>query len=242
MNHAILLLMCWLVIVCGLMWPTIDAVPAGTWRTQIQPVKRCIQDAELRENFATLKLEGGPEVAKVYESLLTKARSTPECRTEVVQALIRRLEQANKDTTNKNEKFYLWQSGAGLLADLKAVEALDLLIANIDLTDGWSSTISQYHTPVLIAILKIGAPAIPKLHIFLKNVSVPYKRNFAAFCIAYIGGAEARKALLDALPGETDPCVKKFLQISLQAFDNKKKPNHISSELRGKWGSAFYCL
>lgn len=48
-------------------------------------------------------------------------------------------------------------------------------------------------------------------------------------------------ALKSAKQSETDPCVKDFLNLSLQAFDNKAKPNHISSELNGKWVAAFYC-
>lgn len=241
MNRVNFLVTFWLVIAPALVWPTIDAVDARSSRMQMKPVARCIQDAELRTSLATLKLEGGPDVAKVYESLLSKARTSPGCRTEVIETLLTAMEQASKDT-NKNERFFLWQSGAGLLADLKATEALDLLVANIDFTDGWSASISQYHTPVLVAILKIGSPAIPKLQIVLKNDSMPHKRKLAAFAIAYIGGAEARKALSDALPGETDPCVKNFLQVSLQAFDNRKRPNHISSELNGKWFSALNCL
>ena len=89
----------------------------------------------------------------MYESLLSKARTSPECRTEVVQALVRAMEQAS-NTTNLNEKFFLWEGGAGLLADLKATKALDLLIANIDFTGGWSASLSQYHFPALAAVLK----------------------------------------------------------------------------------------
>jgi hypothetical protein len=94
----------------------------------------------------------------------------------------------------------------------------------------------------LVAILRIGAPAIPKLENVLKNDFVPHGRKFAALGIAYIGGGQARRVVASALPGESDPCVKKFLEISLQAFNNKARPNHLSSKLNGKWLSAFYCL
>jgi hypothetical protein len=242
MNRVILVVPFWLVIAAALLWPATPPVDGRSSRMQMKPVVRCIQDAELRERLATMKREGGPDVAKVYEALLAKARTSSACRTEVIEALIKAMEKASKDPTNQNERFFLWQHGAGLLADLKATEALDLLVANIDFTDGWSASISEYHSPVLVSILEIGSPAIPKLHVLLKNDSVPHRRKFAAFAIAYIGGREAREALSSALPDETDPCVKKFLQLSLQAFDNKAKPNHISSELRVKWMGAFYCL
>jgi len=241
MNCSILLVALWLVIVPPLERRALDAVAAPPSEMQVQPVARCVQDAELRQSLAILKLQGGPKVYKVYESLLTKARTSTECRTQVVEALIRAMEQATDLTINQYENYFLWQHGAGLLADLKATEALDLLVANINLTDGWSTSLSQSHTPVLAAILEFGAPAIPKLQTLLSKDSDPSKRLFAALAIASIGGSQARKALSSALPSETDPCVKNFVNVSLQAFNNKKKPNHISSELNGKWLSAFYC-
>ncbi|HJP93694.1 MAG TPA: hypothetical protein VJ875_17170 [Pyrinomonadaceae bacterium] len=244
MNRVIILVTFWFVMVPALVSPAIDAVDARTSETNMQSVRfvRCFQDTELSESLATLKLHEGAEVARVYESLRTKAKTSPGCRTEIIEALIRGLEQASKDTTNQNEKYFFWENGASLLGELNATEALDLLIANIDLTDGWSASISQSHFPALTAIIRIGAPAIPKLQVVVGNDSVPYRRKFAAFCIAYIGGDRAKRALTSAVSGETDPCVKNFLRLSLQAFDNRAKPNHISSALNGKWLSAFYCL
>lgn len=239
MKYPILLVTCFLV--AAVLWKlsyTADARSSGTGTLSVG-FARCFQDTELNDSLATLNQQGQTEVAQVYESLLARAKAAPGCRTELVQALIRELE-ASKNTTNRNEKFFLWQHGAGLLAELKAIEALDLLISNIDLTDGFESSLNDF--PALVAILRIGQPAIPKLQIVLRNDSVPHRRKFAAFGIAYIGGAQARRALTTALPGETDPCVQKFLRLSLQAFNNKVKPNHISSALNGKWISAFYCL
>jgi hypothetical protein len=115
------------------------------------------------------------------------------------------------------------------------------LIANIAFTDGWSGSISESHFPALVAILRIGEPAIPKLQNVLSNDSVSGRRKLAAFCLAYIGGGQAKMALKTALSRETDPCLKGFLQVSLKAFDNKTRPNHIISELNGKWLAAFYC-
>ncbi len=207
--------------------------------TQAGQSTRCFRHHELSDIFATLKLQAGPDTRKVYSSLLAKARSGPGCRTQLVKALIEVLDQASNPTT-RIQKYFLWKNGAGILEDLKATEALDLLIANIDFTDGFESSLNDF--PALVAILKIGTPAIPKLEVALKNDPVPHRRKFAAFAIAYIGGVQARRALTNALPIERDPCNEKFLQLSLEAFDNKAKPNHISSELNGKWLSAFYCL
>lgn len=243
MNRTILLVMFSLVGVFAVIWVAMEPVKADTSETITQAVgsARCFHDTELRESIATLKQQGGTDVAKVSESLVSKARTGNGCRIQVIQALISSMAQATNPTTNQYENFFLWLHGASLLADLQATEALDLLIANIDFTDGWSASISESHFPALVAILRIGQPAIPKLRIVLSNDSESSRRKFAAFCIAYIGGDQAKMALKSALPRETDPCVKGFLKTSLKAFDNRTKPNHISSALNGEWLAAFYC-
>jgi hypothetical protein len=242
MNRTVLITYL-LVTVSAVIWLVSDAVNtrASKTITQSDRFARCFHNTELSESIATLKQQGGADVAKASESLLTQARTADGCRTEVVQALISGMAQATNPTMNQYQNFFLWLHGASLLADLKATEALDLLIANIDFTDGWSASISESHFPALVAILRIGQPAIPKLQIVLTKDPESDRRKFAAFALAYIGGSQARRALTSALPGETDPCVKNFVRLSIQAFDNKAKPNHISSELNGKWLSAFYC-
>jgi hypothetical protein len=242
MMRAGLLITTRLLIVCAFVLLAIDAVEARTPQTtQSVRFTRCLNGAELHKSLDALKLQGGDTVYKAAESLLTKARTVPGCRTQIVQALISSMALATDPAANKYENYFLWLHGASILADLKATEALDLLITNLNLSDGWSTSISEAHVPVLVAVLKIGLPAIPKLQIVLSSDPQAYRRNFAALAIAYIGGTQARRALTNALPGESDPCVKNFLRISLQAFDNKAKPNHVSSALNGKWLSAFYC-
>lgn len=243
MNRGILMITLGLTLLSSQLCPVTYEADARFSTPITQPVgaTRCFRNIELSQGIATMKQQIGADLTRVSQFLLGKARTSPGCKAELVQALIRAME-ASKNKTDQIEEYYLWQHGASTLADLKAIEALDLLVYKIDLTDGWSTSINENHTPALVAILKIGLPAIPKLEIALKNDSVPHRRKFAAFAIAYIGGVQARRALTNALPGETDPCVKTFLQLSLQAFDNKAKPNHISSELNGKWLDAFYCL
>jgi hypothetical protein len=244
MNRKVLSVTFLLAIISAVIFGATGAVDTRATETITPSVRtaKCFQNTELRESIATLKQQGGADLVKVSKSVLAKAGSGHECRRQVVQALISSMAQATDPTADQYGNFFLWVHGASLLADLKATEALDLLITNIDFTDGWSTTISERHVPALVAILRIGQPAIPKLQMVLSNDSVPHRRQFAAFAIAYIGGSQAKKALTSALPGETEPCVKNFLRISVQAFDNKEKPNHISSELNGKWLAAFYCL
>ena len=220
MSRTVLLATFLLAMVSAVIWLAIDAVDARTSETITQSVRsdRCFHDSELREIIATLKKQAGDDLVKVYTPLLSKARADSGCRMQVIQAVIDAMSQATNPAGNEYQNFFLWLNGAGLLADLKATEVLDLLIANIDFTDGWSGVIKESHFPALVAILRIGRPAIPKLQIILSNDSDPHRRKFAAFCIAYIGGRQAKMALKSALPRETDPCVKRFLQVSLPGF------------------------
>jgi hypothetical protein len=241
MNRTVVVVT-FLLAVSGVILLAIDAKETRALETtQSSRSTECFRDTELRERITTLKQQGGADVQRVSESLLTKSRADYRCRTQVIQALISSMSQATNPATNQYENFFLWLHGAGLLADLNATEALDLLIANIDFTDGWSATISESHFPALVAIVRIGRPAIPKLQTVLIKDSESHRRKFAAFCIAYIGGSQAKMALKSALSREVDPCVKGFLQVSLDAFNNKTKPNHISAALNGKWLAAFYC-
>jgi hypothetical protein len=138
------------------------------------------------------------------------------------------------------ERYPMWDNGARVLAELRAVEALDLLIANLGFTDDFS--ISMSHYPSVSAVIDIGAPALYKLELVLHQNPDPNMRKLATFCIALIGGAKARVALTKALSNETDKCLRTFLTLSLEMFDNKVKPNHILREKDGRWYSAFYCL
>jgi hypothetical protein len=202
MNRTVLLVTFLLAIVSAVLLG-IDAGDAHASQTMTQSVRsaRSFHDTEFRESIATLKQQGRTDVKKVSESLLTKAR-THQCRIQLVQALIHSMAQATNREMNQYENFFLWLHGASLLADLNATEALDLLIANIDFTDGWSASISESHFLALAAILRIGQPAIPKLQMVLINDSEAHKRKLAAFCIAYIGGDQAKIALKNALPRE----------------------------------------
>src|SRR5678815_3717383 len=127
MNRTIFLVMFLMVIVSAVIWIVSDPVDAGTSETLTQSVgsAQCLNDTELRESIATLKQQGGADVAKVSESFLTKARTANECRIQVIQALISSMTQATNPTTNQYENFFLWLHGASLLGDLQATEALD---------------------------------------------------------------------------------------------------------------------
>lgn len=143
------------------------------------------------------------------------------------------------DLVRDRDKFYLWHYGTELLADLKAVETLDLLINNLDLNDGTPFPLG--HHPALVAVIQMGPIALPKLNAVLIKNSDRYMRRYAVFCISSIGGSSARRMLEEALGSETDRCVSEFIRASLEAFNNGIQPNRIAAPNQNKWYSAFLC-
>jgi len=174
MNRAILSITLALLVVNGSLLKS-HAVKTFSSETIPKSVhfEQCFHDAELTDSLATLKLQGLAEVSKVSVSLLTRARNTPGSRAEVVRELIRAMERTPNPIRNQDENYFLWVHGSALLAELNATEALDLLVANIDLSDGWSASISQEHLPALVAILRMGEPAIQKLQLFFETTQSP---------------------------------------------------------------------
>ena len=86
-----------------------------------------------------------------------------------------------------------------MLGDLKAIEALDFLVAHLDFSRGmFSTTMSQQ--PALHAVQEIGEGAIPKLSDVLRQHPDWRMRMYAVYCISGIGGPAAERTLKEALP------------------------------------------
>lgn len=237
---------CWLFIttsVCPLTLDDNDELFNKTGTTQMGRSTQCIPQAELSKNLIALRSNlSGDDLFNAKSLLLSNAKKSSECRSQVVRSLVTAMEQPG--TSNglggvDSETYALWRNGAELLGELQATEALDLMIANFGVTDGLS--ISLGHYPALGAVVRIGEPAIPKLEEVVHKNSNAYMRKLAVFCIASIGGAKAKTALSKALQVEADSCVKKFINVSLEVFDNKVNPNHITAEANGRWYSHVYC-
>jgi hypothetical protein len=200
----------------------------------------CLTTGELDELLNDLRAHtDGPMTVKGRNSLINGARQSHECRARVIEALIVAMQQSSREPNADQRRYSLWDNGADVLAELRANEALDLLIANLDLTDG--SSISLSHYPAVGAVIAMGETAIPKLELVLSQDRNPYKRKSAVFCVASIGGAKAKDVLTKALNGERDPCVKRVMLTSLSMMSSKVKPNRLPDD-NGKLMSAFYCI
>jgi len=196
----------------------------------------CITQAQVDKAVVSLSQQYD-EAQLAQNTLRESAKVSSECRQMVVTAVMKAMDKPNLDISRHQAEANLWREGARLLGDLKATESLDLLLSHITMTDGgWSSTMT--HQPALGGIIRMGPLAIPKLASLLRNNDSD-TRHYASYCIASIGGLSARQALQNALPAESDVCVKRFMLISIKRIDIKHggvKRDH------GEWAKAFLCI
>jgi HEAT repeat protein len=164
-----------------------------------------------------------PEAGQATTKLLELAKESPQCREEVINTVIDALNKA--DLKNDDSAFRLWAKGSAILAELKAVEAIDLLIAHLDLNDGFFSA-SMSHEPVVLAMEDMGEVAVPKLAMALKHNPDKEIRLAAALCLSTIGGSEAVDALNSALTSETEECVRRLITLLLPSPDENANSKH----------------
>jgi HEAT repeat protein len=154
------------------------------------------------------------EASEPVQRLLSTAESSPQCRTTVIQELVRAMNKPHANLQTDRASFLLWSKGSAILGKLKAVEALDILIEHSNLSDGLFSA-SMSHQPAIAGIIAMGNAAVPKLADALKLNPRREIRLNAALCLSEIGGQEATDALRQALPNESDQCAKRFIELLL---------------------------
>ncbi len=201
---------------------------------------------QLDVNFAIRQLasEDWAEAEKTRNVLRDYSKELPGCRHEIVEALTRAMAKPNLNFVTDQTAYRLWAHGSMLLGDLKAVEALDLLIDHLDLSDGSFSS-SMGHQPAILGVTGMGVVAVPKLGIALNHSANRNVRLAAAFCLASIGGQEAMDALKKVLRSEPDLCVRRFIALSIESpADTKEsspKPSAKDSEVMWQRLIAFRC-
>lgn len=195
---------------------------------------KCLASENLANALA--QLSGGyAEAHEARATLLKAAARSRMCREHVISLIMNAMDKPDIDIRRNQATYYLWREGSDLLGELRATQALDLLISHLGINDGeWSA--SMVHQPALGGIIKIGPIAIPKLSAALGS-SDPNLRHDAVYCIALIGGRTALSALKQALPSESDQCVRRFIRISISSLDNEK--NILKND--AEWFSAFLC-
>jgi HEAT repeat protein len=219
-------------------------------RDEIDSLLERLRPAETYEEATTRKEALSIETQQnVQDSLMSIAKQTPEARAEVVEALIRVAQdpQARAEGVIASR----WTMAVKVLGELKATEAIDILIANLGETGQNGIVISLGYHPVAQALVKIGEPAIPRLmevwssdnddeirhqaEVALVNIGKPAipvmqdalyhggvrERGRAAWVLAWIGDKDAGNVIKDAIVHEKDPEVLVELRGALKEVHNR---------------------
>ena len=200
-----------------------------------EPRSRCVSTTALAKDVLLLS-ESYEEAQAAGLRLRNLSTQSPRCRQRVIAAVMEAMDIPNLDVSRNQARNNLWREGAVLLGDLKAAQALDLLLSHITMTDGeWS--ITMIHQPALEGIIRMGTIAVPKLSALLEHDD-PKVRQTSVYCIAWIGGHLARRSLQKVLQKESDPCVKRFISVSIDTINVKSGGLNTDD---GEWLTAFLC-
>ena len=208
------------------------------------------QLTDIRSAIHTFSSGEYEPIQQAREVLLRGANRSAECRSAIIKMLMVEMDQPGLDLEKQASNYFLWREGSELLGDLKATEALDLLISHLHLHNGYHSA-SQVFQPAIRGVTKIGSAAIPKLSVALQENPNSRLRLAAAYCLASIGGPSAMRILREVEESESNACVLQFIRISLDTFMYKTKSGRIrfdneapqaDSKKRMQWLLAFQCV
>jgi hypothetical protein len=146
----------------------------------------------------------GPSVEdqrQVPEKLLEIAARSEESRALVID----RLMDVVEDLSAKHEYplATAWMKSVNLLGELKAIEAVEVLVNTLDHTGQTGIIVSIHRHPARTALVKIGEPAVPKLIEALAHAK-PAIRTEAAWVLYSIDKGQAQTAIEAAIEKETD--------------------------------------
>jgi len=232
----VVFLLCFLIISIG------DCASTGIRSQPVSVANRadsqmkCESDGDLRESIENLTSEVHAQQSR--QDLFRASQRSVKCRKKVIKGVLAMMAEPSIDIKGSQKDRSLWQEGSILLGDLKATEALDLLIRHLDMDDGeWSVTMRDI--PALDGVIRMGNYAVPKLSFTLFNSPDRSIRQHVVYCLSFIGGRAARATLKQALKSESDACVRQFIAISIRGLDSNYKKR---SGFRDEWFSAFFCI
>jgi len=158
----------------------------------------CVQR---RANIVTSKLPAASPTPKTVQTLISSLSSPAEStrsaeelidlgrrsatqRDVIIHQLIQSAESQDDLRTGQCfvlKNFDYWESATKVFAQLRAIEAIDLLITTIACGNGWSGSLAQ--EPSLWALVDLGTVAVPKLSKALKRERDGYVRLHLRRCL-----------------------------------------------------------
>lgn len=166
----------------------------------------------------TLSSRQQEERDQARRKLLGLARESANQRQQVIQQLlldVQRHNELNGEHAILSSTFDYWFQVTRIFAELKATEAIDLMVRCIHCGNELTGSLNL--RPAFDALEEMGPLAVPKLSNSLTHNPNVSARMQIALCLGSIGGPEAKRALKRALRTER----------------NKNVVHHI------KWGLAI---
>ncbi len=163
------------------------------------------------------------------KDLLAEADHSAVSRERIIHQLLDELKATPPDGVEAH--FLKWRCISEILADLDAVQTIDLLIKHIDYNDG-TMGFSLAHFPVLRAIVQMGENAVPRLAKFPGKEHPRQVRLNAVRSLKYIAeeselrpGAHqnARQFLQSALVQEKDAKVHEAIDRALSEIEQVER-------------------
>lgn len=136
-------------------------------------------------------------------------------REETIKRLISFVGAPNirSEIIGSEQKYRAFKVAVAILGELRATEALDILVACLDCNDLQAGDSAARH-PVTVAIARVGEAAIPALTKGFAAESAAVRMQ-AAEALAIIGGDSAKRVLERALSTEQDEIVRGSIRSAL---------------------------
>lgn len=220
---------------------------AQDYRRQIDTLLRKLNTSVIKEESNSVTLGPSSETQEeVAAGLKRLATESAEARSEVIDSLIKIMEDPAELRPDLGAfgSALRWTAAVNVLGEIRATEAIDILVRNLDQTGEFGTISSIHYRPVTSALRKIGEPAVPrliealserkpsvrvqaastlaaigqpavaKLREALRNGGANI-RGGAALALGWIGGDESKAAIDRAIRKETDQSALKDMKYAL---------------------------
>lgn len=158
----------------------------------IQPQNPSLRSFEslnyIQSLISSLSSENEQLRIEAEKELIRFGQESSEQRSKVIQSLLHSAE-AQADLNNGRcfilgSRFSYWSSVTNVFAELRATEAIDLMIRTIHCGNGWTGSLNE--EPSFDALFKMGKVAIPQLSEALKHESNQYRKIELSHCLSLI--------------------------------------------------------
>lgn len=181
---------------------------------QHQEIESLLEKLSPKIENGTIIMPTNEEQKSVTTKILSISKRSKRARQKVIDSL---LEVFARQSIASDVRIYI----AYLLSEIKAVEALDILVQHLDTTGSFSS-LSLNANPMVAAVVRYGDVAVPHLEKGLFN-GTSKVREQACVALGLIGGEQSEKAIRRALNEQGDTNVRDCAAGALRQIESIRR-------------------